>query len=105
MKLFILVRDNDLTGISGTGIVAQGVVLPSGKVVMEWRKPHQSIGIYENIGEVEAIHGHNGATRIVFNAPILEGQIVYSADGWYDAATGEKLNTQELGRRNMEGRE
>ena len=66
---FYLERVTDVHGISGTGIVARGVILPSGSVVLEWQTFHSSICIYKNIGDVEAIHGHNGATIVVMGTP------------------------------------
>jgi len=67
LKTFILQRNDDETGISGTGIVARGVVLESGQVVMEWRTFHSSITIFKNIEDVAAIHGHNGKTVVIFD--------------------------------------
>lgn len=69
IKEFHLLRNEDETGISGTGMVARGVVLPSGAVVMEWQTFHSSICYYKNIGDVEAIHGHNGKTIVVMGPP------------------------------------
>jgi hypothetical protein len=69
IKEFHLVRVEDETGISGTGMVARGVVLPSGAVVMEWQTFHSSICIYKNINDVEEIHGHNGKTLVVMGPP------------------------------------
>jgi len=69
IKEFYLMRIVDETGISGTGMVARGVVLPSGTAVMEWQTFHSSIAVYKNIGDVEAIHGHNGKTRLIMGAP------------------------------------
>lgn len=66
MYRFQLQRDQDITGVSGTGVVAEGVVLTSGRVVMEWLTAINSIVIYPAIANVEAIHGHDGATRIVW---------------------------------------
>ncbi len=65
MQEFYLQRDVDVSGTSGTGIVARGVVLPSGKVVMEWLTFHSSVAIYANIQDVELIHGHDGKTKVV----------------------------------------
>jgi DNA polymerase III epsilon subunit-like protein len=64
VKTFVLHRTQDPTGISGTGIVAAGCVLPSGKVVLEWRGPRASITIHDTLDNVTAIHCHNGATVI-----------------------------------------
>lgn len=66
---FHLVRIEDETGISGTGMVARGVVLPSGAVVMEWQTFHSSICYYKNLSDVESIHGHNGKTKVVMGPP------------------------------------
>lgn len=72
IKEFHLVRIEDESGISGTGVVARGVVLPSGAVVLEWQTFHSSICVYKNIGDVEAIHGHGGKTKVVMGPPIVE---------------------------------
>jgi len=66
VRIFRLLRDEDKSGISGIGFVAVGVVFPSGKVVVEWLGPHSTFGIYNNLTDVERIHGHGGKTRVVF---------------------------------------
>jgi hypothetical protein len=66
---FYLERLEDETGISGTGIVARGVIFPSGAVVMEWQTFHSSICFYKNIADVENIHGHGGKTVLVMGSP------------------------------------
>jgi len=65
MRLFELRRDVDETGISGTGVVAQGVVFDSGKVTLSWLTEHSSVAVYDSIEEVVAIHGHGGKTRVM----------------------------------------
>jgi hypothetical protein len=69
IKEFYLDRIDDETGISGVGVVARGVVLPSGRVVLEWSTFHSSINIYQNFSDIEAIHGHHGKTRVVMGTP------------------------------------
>lgn len=64
---FQLHRDVDATGISGIGVVAQGVVFNNGKVAMSWCTPHTSVAIYDDVPTVIAIHGHGGQTRLVFD--------------------------------------
>ena len=66
MKIFYLRREEDESGISGTGRVAQGFVFDNGKVAVTWLSEHPSVTIYDNIGEVHAIHGHGGKTAIEF---------------------------------------
>lgn len=64
-RRFILYRDTDVSGVSGTGIVAEGVVFSNGRAVIHWIVgEHRSTVIWESIESVDAIHGHNGATRI-----------------------------------------
>lgn len=66
---FYLKRKVDVSGTSGTGIVARGVILPSGNCVLEWLTFHSSIAIYKNIEDVEKIHGHDGATEVILGDP------------------------------------
>lgn len=66
-RTFALQRDADETGISGTGRVAEGVLFSNGRVALTWLTKHTSVAIYESMTAVEAIHGHGGKTRIVFD--------------------------------------
>lgn len=64
MRRFHLVRDTDLTGISGTGRVVEGIEFSDGTCVTRWLTDTTSSGVYACIADVEAIHGHGGATRV-----------------------------------------
>lgn len=64
MRRFNLVRDADLTGVSGTGCVTEGVEFFDGTCAMRWMTDYRSTCIYDSIGDIEVIHGHDGATRI-----------------------------------------
>ena len=63
-RLFVLNRKVDATGVSGTGIVAQGVLFANGKCALAWVTAFTSITVYDSIDDVEAIHGHDGQTVI-----------------------------------------
>lgn len=73
-RRFLLVRTADVTGISGAGIVAEGVAFTDGTAVLRWTQTevaqHKDRGvrpttvIHDSTQSVEALHGHNGATRI-----------------------------------------
>jgi hypothetical protein len=65
MYTFELHRDVDETGVSGTGVVAQGVAFDDGTVALRWLGNIGSTVIYAHMADVERIHGHNGQTRIV----------------------------------------
>lgn len=89
MKTFVLFREEDVTGISGTGIVAEGVEFSNGKTVIQWVVgEHQSTVVWDNIEAVEAIHGHGGATKIVYDE-VDTSTVIYR-----DAKTG-KIVTEE----------
>ncbi|TMR97573.1 hypothetical protein EJK15_17525 [Nonomuraea basaltis] len=65
-RLFFLQRDHDVSGISGTGRVADGVLWPDGSVSVRWRGARPSLVHWSCLDDVEAIHGHGGATQIVW---------------------------------------
>lgn len=66
-RKFKLIRDDDETGISGTGVVAEGIEFSNGMCAMCWLTAMHSVAVYPNIRQLEAIHGHNGRARIVFD--------------------------------------
>jgi hypothetical protein len=66
-RRFHLYRHADETGVSGTGIVAEGVQFQDGVVSMRWCvKPARSTTSYDNVPDVTTIHGHDGKTEIVW---------------------------------------
>lgn len=71
---FVLMRDTDVSGVSGTGVVADGVAFPDGTVALRWRGGNPTSVVFHDNGvaSVEAIHGHGGNTRIVWLAEDLE---------------------------------
>jgi hypothetical protein len=64
MRNFYLNRTTDVSGVSGTGRVAQGTQFDNGKVALCWLTSTSSIAIYDSIEHVEVIHGHNGVTEV-----------------------------------------
>ena len=66
-KLFWLQRIKDETGLSGTGIVCEGVQFSDGRCVMHWIGKIDSIVHHKNIKDVQEIHGHNGSTKIIWS--------------------------------------
>ena len=75
-RRFVLVRDRDVSGVSGTGQVAFGAQYPSGTVTTQWAAregmPAQTC-VWQSIGDVERVHGHVGATRVVWVDPARDG--------------------------------
>ena len=64
MRIFELVRHEDVTGLSGTGVIAEGVAFTDGTVVLRWVTEHRSTAIWPSIAAVEAVHGHQGMTEV-----------------------------------------
>lgn len=70
MRRFVLERSEDLTGTSGVGVVAEGVVFSNGHVAYSWISPLATITTCQSIDVVERLHGHDGRTVVRF----LEGK-------------------------------
>lgn len=66
MRRFILRRHQDISGVSGTGDVAQGVEFDDGTTVIHWLGQHRSTVVWQSYLDAHVIHGHNGATEFVF---------------------------------------
>jgi hypothetical protein len=74
VKTFKLIRHTDVTGISGPGVVAEGVQFTDGTVVLRWRKAgtarpdhvKPTTVIHDDIESVIGLHGHDGATEVVW---------------------------------------
>jgi len=64
VRLFKLIRIEDVSGVSGTGMVAEGVKFSDGTCVLRWVTEYRSTAIYATVDELEAIHGHDGRTII-----------------------------------------
>lgn len=66
LRRFTLQRNEDASGVSGTGIVAEGVEFTGGKVAMTWLTPMAIVEVADSIHVIEAIHGHEGRTVVVW---------------------------------------
>lgn len=62
MRLFHLRRIEDVSGVSGTGIVAEGVQFSNGRCALSWLTQYTSVAIYEDIATLIKIHEHGGRT-------------------------------------------
>lgn len=66
-RRFHLWRTRDITGSSGTGRVADGVLWPDGTVTIRWRGTRPSTVHWGWLADAEAVHGHGGHARIVWD--------------------------------------
>ncbi|MEM1255481.1 MAG: hypothetical protein AAGI69_23840 [Cyanobacteria bacterium P01_H01_bin.21] len=63
-KTFYLQRNEDWSGISGTGLVAVGFEFER-LTMLHWFGKDGSTFWYESVALIEQIHGHEGRTQIV----------------------------------------
>lgn len=75
IRRFNLVRSEDESGVSGTGIVAVGVEFPNGAVELQWLNDENNAvetamnghaSYAGGIADVKAVHGHGGRTAVEF---------------------------------------
>lgn len=69
-------RMEDVSGTSGTGVVAEGAIFTNTKVILSWLTIHKSMAIYDSLAEMEAIHGHDGRTKIVWDDEAMQAKPV-----------------------------
>lgn len=67
MRRFNLVRNEDASGVSGIGNVAQGVEFDDGTCAMRWLTATASTALYASVDDVVAIHGHEGRTLLKYD--------------------------------------
>lgn len=65
-RRFYVYRRSDVSGVSGTGRVADGIEFTDGTVVIRWLTETASTAVYDSIEHLHAIHGHSGATTTHF---------------------------------------
>lgn len=66
VRRFQLHRSVDETGVSGTGLVAEGAQFCDGRCVIRWTVDVNSTAVYDSLHDVVKIHGHGGKTQVVW---------------------------------------
>ena len=72
MRRFKMVRHQDVTGVSGEGVVAEGVIFSNGKVAIQWLTPQVgdvkmgSTVVWDDFRAAMKVHGHDGKTEFRF---------------------------------------
>lgn len=58
MRRFTMWRDHDSSGVSGTGLVLEGVLFSTGVTVVHWLTPapRGSISVFDSLDQFLAIH-------------------------------------------------
>lgn len=93
---FALERSEDVSQISGVGRVAAGVIWPDQRATLRWAGEApppgfthcvRQVNTFERVDEVEAVHGHNGLTRLCRRDPAVPcvdlGLSVFGVVAWY----------------------
>jgi hypothetical protein len=86
-RRFYLLRRHDKSGVSGLGRVADGVWFASGWVALGWHGAWAVAHPWPSLAAVRSVHGHAGATRIVWLDPDRDGRWVApdgSSEDWYE---------------------
>jgi hypothetical protein len=65
MKLFYLLRHEDVNGNSGTGVVAEGVIFDNGQAAMTWLSEFNTVTVFAKVSDIKKLHGHDGRTEVV----------------------------------------
>ena len=75
---FGLLRREDPSRVSGTGLVASGVIWPDSRVAMQWcpeqppagyHSPVRQVNLWDSVEEIEGVHAHGGLTRLETRDP------------------------------------
>ena len=64
MKRFKLNRLIDISGTSGTGIIAEGCLFSTGKIAISWLGTHSSMVWWDNLESMLHVNGHGGNTIV-----------------------------------------
>lgn len=73
MKRFRVRRHVDVSGVSGVGLVAEGIEFTDGTVVIRWLGSYPSTVVWPSLYAAIAVHGHNGSTEIEWVGGVREG--------------------------------
>jgi hypothetical protein len=66
-RLFVLRRHVDVSGVSGTGVIADGAEWPDGTASIRWRGEHPKIDFADRgVPTLHFVHGHSGSTEVEY---------------------------------------
>jgi hypothetical protein len=73
-RVFVLVRDRDPSGVSGTGVVAEGAQWSDGSASLRWPGRFPSVVFWSGgVDHIQAVHGHGDATSVRFVEDLRSG--------------------------------
>jgi hypothetical protein len=86
LATFRVYRDQDVSGVSGTGVIAEGCQFSTGWVVTHWldqppmNEPKTDVWYHKGTSPITKVHGHGGATRIVWTSEEDQARRKLAAD-------------------------
>lgn len=91
---FLLIRHIDISGVSGTGPIAEGTEWTDGSASLRWRGIHAATTFFEaGVRTILAVHGHGGSTDLLY-VDGQNGQAARTAqDLQYPLTTGQRVPT------------
>jgi hypothetical protein len=100
MRRFVMVRQVDVSGISGTGVVIWGIEFPDGRAAYRWNTATATTCIADTVEDVYKIHGHEGATRLVW----VDSEAAYTTwERWVGVGDTAKKHWRGAGAASGEG--
>src|SRR5262252_2439879 len=83
MRRSNLVRNEDVSGVSGLGVVAEGVEFTDGSCVLRWFGKWPSSAFYSSLADLIAIHGHEGRTSVeIAELETVLERLVWAAESY-----------------------
>lgn len=68
-RRFHVFKIEDMSGVSGRGVVADGVQFSNGICVIAWRGKFPSTETFLSMDHLRSVHSHGGRTRFVYDDP------------------------------------
>ncbi len=84
---FDVFRREDVSGTSGEGVVAMGVVFPDGHTVVQWQTHVRSTVVYGSMADALYIHGHGDRTGFRFHD--CPERLYLSSGEWVKLSDGD----------------
>jgi hypothetical protein len=94
IRCFTLRREEDASGVSGTGVVLEGTLFSTGVVVVHWLTPppRGSIAIFDTLDQLLSIHvrphPENRAVLVFDDGVELSGDALHVTDGHLEPSSG-----------------
>jgi hypothetical protein len=94
IRCFTLRRDEDVSGVSGTGVVLEGTLFSTGTVVVHWLTPppRGSIAIFDTLDQLLSIHvrphPENRAVLAFDDGVEISGEALHVTDGHIEPSVG-----------------